>query len=84
MLQLLNDKRFLSRVTSSEQSQVVVSVLLYVFQTSTSVLSQSPCAARSTRSVSTIKVAMCASAQKATRRKTASVSKHHSQVRMKT
>lgn len=55
-----------------------------MFQISTSVLSRSQCAVRSIRSVLTIKGATCASARKATRRKTASVSKHHSQVRMRT
>lgn len=47
-----------------------------------SVCSQSQCAQKSTRSVSTIKAATRASALKATRSKMGSVCKHNSQVRM--
>lgn len=53
-----------------------------VFQISMSVLSQSQFAQRSTRSVSIIKAATCASALVAMRRKMASVSKHHRKVRI--
>lgn len=47
-----------------------------------SVRSQSQCAQKSTRSVSTIKAATRASALKATRSEMGSVCKHNSQVRM--
>lgn len=82
MLPLIADD-FLYGVTSSEEktlSQVGVSVLNCVFQIWTSAPSQSLHALRSTRSVSTLQEAMCASAPVAMKSKTASVSKLYSQV----
>lgn len=68
-------------VRKENLSQVGASVLHCVFQILTSVPSQRRYAPRSTGSVSTLKEAIRASAQVATRSKMASVSKPHSQVR---
>lgn len=68
-------------VRKENLSQVGASALHCVFQILTSVPSQRRYAPRSTGSVSTLKEAIRASAQVATKSKMASVSKPHSQVR---